>query len=656
MPRPYLRSAGISSFILLLTLQVQAAPATPALPYQPLTLSAAQAQADIALMRRGLETIHPGLYRYRSEAEADASFERLQNSVTGPISDLALWRALALTLAEIHCDHTKPEGSDAIARYRRAQASHLPLRFRIIEGRMVVVSNDGQPGAPPSGSEITAINGKPVPRILATLGQAVAYDGATEQAIAAKLASDGDLDGDNLNEYWPAFYGFPEAWTLDWKQAGDARLSHATLAPINFKRWTELPWPGSPYRAEFYKAVSWKLSGQTAYLRLDTLVNYRNPVDAMGYLGAYFKALKTAGSKHLILDLRENGGGSEDVSIALGRYLLPQRFTWSKPVLLKAIRYGDLPQYIESWGNRDALFNPPEARFSHTADGWWLRLPRPGNEDDSSVLPQDPADDGYHGRLTVLSSPMNASGATRIIAQLKEKAGARIVGEDTSGSAEGPTAGTVFLMTLPNSGLKVRIPLAWNRTNIDSFEPGRGVAASLQVLPTWADALAGRDAALEVAKAETPPAALAGLDAVLAGKWSGSLEYRDYRSDQRIILPTGASFSPAGAGSLQATFVFDDGPGKTVRSSETWRLAADGKSATIDGADQAMTVTELRADPARKTDLTLVAEGSAKDNDVPVRTRSVLTRRGNILTVSRLTQLPGQPYMLRHAYYLTLEK
>ncbi|MBY0556715.1 MAG: hypothetical protein K2P77_05895 [Burkholderiaceae bacterium] len=620
--------------------------------YRAAMLTPQAASADIALLRRALETIHPGLHRYRSKDEIDAAFARLQTVTQQPLSELELWQAVALMLAEIHCDHTKPEPSAALSRYRREHPTHLPLRFRLVEGRMIVTANDGQAGAPTVGSEITAINGRPVPQVLATLGRAVAYDGDTSHAIDAKLAADGDLDGDDLNEYWPAFYGFAQQWKLGWKTAGAAGITQSTLSPITLERWATLPAPGAAWRAEFDKDVRWRITGKQAYLRIDSFVNYRHPVDADAFLGKYFKAMRAAGTTDLIVDLRENGGGSDDAALALARYLLPQPFTWLQPQLLKTIRYGDLPDYIESWGDRQALFAPPASDFVQQADGWWRRLPRPGNPDDASVLPQQPAADGYRGRLTLLTSARNGSGATLTIALLKAQAAARLVGEDTGGSAEGPTAGTIFLLTLPNSGLKVRIPSKWNRSSVPHFTPRRGVAVNVQVTPTYADLLRARDTVLEVAQSMPAAVATTQFHAALTGQWRGTLDYRDYGNDQRVILPASASVT-GNAGALQASFSYDDGPGKTVRSTQTWQLDASGQQLRIDGNEQPQVVVESRAGPG--LDLILATQQDGEDNGQSVQVRTVLTRRGDTITLSRLTRLPGQPWLMRHAYHLDRE-
>ncbi|RKH05170.1 S41 family peptidase [Corallococcus carmarthensis] len=621
-----------------------------AVPAPPsITLDPAKARADAALLRRALETIHPGLHRYRGKAETQAAFARLEAAASRPITDLALWREVSLLLAGIHCDHTKVELPEAMEAWRRAQPSHLPLRFKLIEGRMIVVSNDGQPGAPPPGAELVTINGLRVPQVLITLGRTVAYDGRTDQAIAAKLGSDGDLMGDDFNEAWPAFHGFPSRWELDWKRPGALHTSHVSLEPVSFTQWTALPWPGSPYRDEFYKAIHWRLDGKVATLRIGTFVNYRNPVDADAFLGAFFQVLKARAVQHLILDLRESGGGSDDVAVALGRYLLPEPFTWLKPALLKAVRYGDLPQHIESWGNRQEIFEPPLDGFHRTRDGAWERLPRP---DEAARQPQQPSPDRFTGRLTVLTGPMNASGTTMILAHLKEKGGARLAGEESAGSAEGPTAGRIFLLTLPHSGLRIRIPIAWNRTNVEHFLAGRGVPVDETVLPTLLDFEAGRDRVTEVAKASTPPA-VPSLASALAGNWRGTLDYRDFGSDRRVVLPTLLTVTGEG-NEARLAFTFDDGPGKTVRASQVLRIRADGGGleSEEETSTERMRILERRGGPDAR-ELTLVADGSGHENGAPVEVRTVLTRRGDVLSLSRLTRRPGEPFLLRHVYRLT---
>jgi len=658
-----MRSLTLAAAAVLMSVPVAlaAAPAEPSAAaiaqprYAVRLLSPEDATRDIALLRRALETVHPGLYRYSAKAQIDAAFARLEAATSRPITDLALHGEIARMLAAIHCDHTKAEMSGAMTAFRTANPTHLPLRFQLIEGRMIVVSNDGQTGAPPVGSEILNINGTPVPQLLLRLAPLVSYDGTTDQAIAAKLADDSDLMGDDLNENYPSLFGFPEAWQIEWKQVGSQNASTATLRPIRFAQWTGLAGPGAKYRGEFYNSVSWRLNGKVARLGIDTFVNYRNPVQATAFLSGFFAAMEEAGTEHLILDLRKNGGGSEDVSVALGRYLIDQPFVWSKPVRYKAVRYGDLPQYFETWGDPSARFTPPLTDFEQTPDGWFDRIPKQRdaalNDGDTTLLQQPIGAFGFDGRLTILSGPRNGSGATRTIAQLKDKAGATVIGEASAGSAEGPTSGSIFLMTLPASGIKVRIPEAWNRTAISNFVPGKGVAVDQLVVPTLADFEAGRDRTIGVAQGALPArsdsAAL--VAKALGGAWTGTLDYRDYRKDTRTTLPTMMTCD-----GQTLAWTFDDGPGKIVKSSESWTFDASQQVLQISNGrntPEAWQVVEARLS-ADGLSATVVLDGTSRENNRTVIARKIVTREGNRLRITKMTRGAGEPFLMRQSYDL----
>jgi len=148
-----------------------------------------------------------------------------------------------------------------------------------------------------------------------------------------------------------------------------------------------------------------------------------------------------------------------------------------------------------------------------------------------------------------------------------------------------------------------------------------------------------------------PGVAAPDLSQALAGAWRGTLQYRDYSNDRQVTLPTTVTFSgPASA--LRGDYVYDDGPGKTVRASERWSLAPDGSTLTMDGSPAR--VTTWRAGP--DADVTLEVEGTAEENKQAVAMRTLLNRTGVQLTITRLTQLPGQPWLTRHVYRFVKDK
>jgi C-terminal processing protease CtpA/Prc len=460
------------------------------------TLSREEATTDVELMIRGLETIHPGLHRYAAPAELDQVFAQLRRAAAAAITDSTLYLHISAATAAIRCDHTKAEQPPDIENWRDGHASHLPFRFRLVEGRMLVVAV--APGAVElePGMEVLEVNGQSVPGLVRRLGSYVARDGRTDFVIPAKLADDGDLMGSDLDHFGPYLQGTADAVRLKVRRPGGLRTRTIEAARIDFATFRDIPNDGRPWRSEFGSSTVWRMAGQgaTGILTIDSFVNYRNPVDAPALYARALDALRADGMGHLVVDLRRCGGGSDDAALALIDAVATRPYVYQRSATYKAIRYGDLPEHISSWGDRDSLFNPQLENFTANASGGWDLRP---DQAPDILQPREPVQGAFTGPVTVLCGPGNASAATMAIACLKEMGRVRIVGERTGGSAEGPTAGRIFNLSLPASGIVVRIPVIWNRMNISRFDPGLGITPDEMVPETVAARLAGRDLALE---------------------------------------------------------------------------------------------------------------------------------------------------------------
>ncbi len=470
-------------------------------PYAPRVVDAAGAQADVELLVRALRTIHPGLTRRRSADEIEGGFERLRAAVRGPVGEFELYREISALLALIQCSHTKADVPARFEQWRRQHASHLPLRFRWLQGRMIVVSCVDPLLA--RGSEVRAINGRPVADWMQALGLYISVDGHTPWSRDANLADDGDLMGSGFDHFLPFVAGLPRQFELDWMSPGDRRERRLRLAPISFEAWLKLPREGRAWRANLADDTNWRMvRPQTGYLRVGTFVNYRKPVDAQALFSRAMGELKAQGAQRLIVDLRDNGGGSDDAALALLDHLALQPYTYQRAMRLKAIRYGDLEAHIETWGDRSALFHAPEAQFTRTPNGWYERR---AQDFPAQLQPRQPAAAAFDGQVTVLTSPVNASGATMMIAKLKDMGRARLLGGRCGGSADGPTAGRIFSVVLPASGIRVRVPVVLNVMAVEHFDPRGGITPDVFVDETVEDFLMGHDQALSVAMRDGVP-------------------------------------------------------------------------------------------------------------------------------------------------------
>ncbi len=138
------------------------------------------------------------------------------------------------------------------------------------------------------------------------------------------------------------------------------------------------------------------------------------------------------------------------------------------------------------------------------------------------------------------------------------------------------------------------------------------------------------------AGAQETKAAVAQLHQALAGSWAGTLEYRDFSeassSSKRTKLPTWLTIEPA-EGILRFSYVYDDGPNKTVKETVAVRIDSVAATYTIsDPADKSETVYAISGLSNLKEGRgVLVLTGSGTENAEPVKVRTTLRIGRNIL-------------------------
>ena len=150
-----------------------------------------------------------------------------------------------------------------------------------------------------------------------------------------------------------------------------------------------------------------------------------------------------------------------------------------------------------------------------------------------------------------------------------------------------------------------------------------------------------------VAAQAAPPA--------LTGNWSGTLEYRDYRSDRRVTLPTTLAVTAAADGGLDYVYTYDDGPGKTVVSRERVTVTPAAGTYRVQNADGTYdaTFTALNLRDFGAASNTVVLAGNGTENDVPVELRITITLTASELTMTRESKRAGGEWLFRNRYAFT---
>ncbi len=357
------------------------------------------------------------------------------------------------------------------------------------------VDTSGVPSRLNRGDEIVSIDGRTIDWWLAQIEPLIPVDGDANHVKPLVAAYSTEFMGPALDHFAPFINSINETAELEVRSPGEG-VKKVRVSRQNYIDFQNMVGE-KRYSTNFSQSVRMnKLKDNGAYLAVDSFINYREPVDAMAHLETYFKTLREEKRNKLILDLRSNGGGSEDAQESLLRHLISEPVRQVEHLLSRFNSLSDEQRlYLNTW-SKSAL-NPNPDWFEKFDDRYYI-LKQQG-EAKADVL--EPAKYAFQGEIIVLTGPSNSSGSTHLIATLKAAGRITTVGERTGGAPTGATAGTLFFLTLPESGIRVRIPVL--RTVIANSEllPERnGLNPDKLQAETKESFFAGRDPALEAAR------------------------------------------------------------------------------------------------------------------------------------------------------------
>lgn len=613
-------------------------------------LTTEQVASDITLAQEAYSRIHPGYNRYASAEMMRSAWSSITTKAEadGGMRLADFYLSVQLALTNIRCDHTKAELPTALRQARQGQPLYLPFRWDLIERRGIVTA-PANGIALSRGDEIIAIDGRPLSQVVSSVEQYIPVDGYTDWARAGGVAQSLEFMGGAVDHFGILLWGAEPQARLRVKDTSGSERD-VTVDRVSFAEWTAL---GENSRVNFADAVQFeRLGDDTGYLKIDTFVNYRNPVDPHTILAPIFESVAKEGRTRLILDLRNNGGGSTDAAHALASYLLEEAMPMKRSMTVATLNLDGLREHLSTW-NALAL-NPDPRGFVANDDGTYTL--RDGITEDTAVIM--PADFAFDGELIILTSTSNSSGSTNTISVMAEQERTTLVGEPTGGSAEGPTAGLLFTLTLPESGIRARIPLFRYRNNVSAFEEGLGVSPDVSAPLTVEAFRAGRDPALEAAKALPRPEVFAAEPvseeltasasdfAILEGdSWSGALEYLNYGSDKLSTIPVRMVVREPSGRTVRYGFLY---PGEEDKNaSDRIRMSRDGRQ--ING----FAITGRYRNDAGA--LVLVTEGKGRDDNRLADIRLTYEITQSSFVTRKDVRFDGGEYINRNEYRLTRE-
>jgi C-terminal processing protease CtpA/Prc len=392
-------------------------------------------KADFDYLRTVIEKAHPSLYRYTPKKSLDSAFEATFVRLNEPMNGLAFWQMLQPIVTKIGCGHTNLFPSANISKII-SKRFLIPFYVSIDGDKIFIKRYIQSPGisAYRVKDEILSINGITTAVLLPRLRSFIGSDGLSN-AYRDYLLENGDF-----NKIFVLVYGTenPEfKIVVKRKEVVLETKISSVVTPFSFKPLrvtskTDLP-----------KVSVIDDLPKTAFLRFSNFV-YKNPVQVHQEI---FTTIEKSAAENLIIDVRNNPGGSSLVMVDLMKHLLRKDFYFSK----RTEGMVDFNYFMNLFKQKD----PPDLAALKALESKAYEKDFTGN------LRQSPYGNAFKGKIYLLTDGGTFSSASLLVSALRTQAKAIVIGEETGGGGAGCNGGAMVDIVLPNTGLRLKLPIMW---------------------------------------------------------------------------------------------------------------------------------------------------------------------------------------------------
>ncbi len=475
---------GLCLPLLLLVLVSHAFGQVPGSPLP--RLSPAQLAEDFRIARSALEEGHSGIYRYTSKSELDHEFDDAAKKLDHPMDCYEFYRLLATTIAAVKCGHTSVSLPKPIQDELSTTFPILPLYMKVIDGKAYVLRDMSLTGGKLTGLELLSVNGVRASKIVDTLIDATPADGDVETSREYRIS------GWRLAMGLARMFQMTSPYHVALRAEGSRLEYRAKLEGETLPHLTAMLAARYPQDAEVEHNGDLEFLDGGAVARMTIRGFYGfaddgNKVDMATFINASFDAIRARGSTALVLDLRNNGGGEDELGKLLLSYLVDRPFDYYDDLVINKLTF-DFSRYTAEKPDI------PESAVERRADGHFHMIGHP------NWGTQKPSTPGFSGKVVILINGGSFSTTSEFLSQVDFRHRATFVGEESGGAFYGNTSGFVPTVVLPNSKLQVRVPLMTYYLAVKGpHDAARGTIPDYEVQPTIDDLVEGKDRAMQTA-------------------------------------------------------------------------------------------------------------------------------------------------------------
>ena len=466
-------------------------------------------RSDVDFAYKNLQKLHPDLYWYISRAQLDYKFDSLKTTIIQPMKPNEFYRKLAPVVAEVRQGHlrlsplnrrlTKKEIKDL------ENQKGLFSRYNyVVDGKRIFVKDNADkiPNME-VGTEILTISGIPVSDLLERYEPFVNSDGFNKTYLKYSMArrwpvfftaENGILDSVKLETLYKgqtkAFWLQREKTTKEQRKKEEEKNRKLTKSEHGKTKDYNI------ITRSFNRDLQFPVKDSTvAYMKIKTF----SGTFSRKFYRESFSTLKRSPAKVLIIDMRDNLGGSLSEINNLYSYLVAEKFRFIKDIEITS----PAAMYQANYFSEFPLITKPVAVIGYPfyLMGTALSIKKAGDRfylrNNGIFSIRNPKKNSFSGRVYVLINGSSFSAASILPSKLKHEQRAFLVGEETGGANDGTVAGRYSTKKLPNSKLFLPIGLMLIQPDIELTHTKKGVMPDKEIVPTTQQVLQKKDIQLE---------------------------------------------------------------------------------------------------------------------------------------------------------------
>lgn len=445
-----------------------------------------------------------GLYKYRTKKKIDSIYSWADNE----IENLSTYR----DFYNLICKLTDFEGSlhndtsipDKIwQNLRNEKSGYFPFPIKWIEGKWLINIENQEI---PLGAEIISINGISISEIISDLYKYYTTDGKNLTGKKIGLRK-------HFSRYFRLNYGRKEQFMITYKTQNTGQIATKTIASVshddyykNFQNRFSKPYDQIYYAdlEDNQKYDFEKLDALTAKLTIYSFnignEKSKQHKEYANFLDSIFIRIKKDKIKNLIVDVRQNGGGTDPNDLVTYSYLTQRNFqenkkAWISFKKIPLLKYynTNAPRFIRSLAVRE--FNKEfQEIFPLEVDRQFFQ---DENSNDHKIWV--PNKNAFTGTIYLLVSPAIASAGSLFASMVAGNENTTIIGEETMGGYYGHNGHTPLEYKLPKSKIVIQFSVVNLEQDVPKKEnqiEGRGIIPDYHIIQTYEDYLNQTDTQL----------------------------------------------------------------------------------------------------------------------------------------------------------------